>query len=289
MTEEMVNFILENYQSMTRKEIAAHLGVTPEAVKAKISRLRKQGFLNFSKLPEIIYTDEVNSFLLSNYTKYPYNKLTELVNQRFGNKFTFRGITTQVQHLKVELNLPRKPREKKEVIKKERKIPIREKFSEEQNNWIKENFMKFHHKELTELFNDKFNTEWKVSQISYHCVVNLNLRAKPEEKECYKCAVSKPVWTEVIGEKGFIEIKLPNGKWVLKHRYLWEQYHNKKVPDKHYVIFLDGNRENFSKENLVCLSDFVQGHLSGIPTTCVNLKKCKIANVMLEQILGGIR
>lgn len=289
MTEEMVNFILENYQSMTRKEIAAHLGVTPEAVKAKISRLRKQGFLNFSKLPEIIYTDEVNSFLLSNYTKYPYNKLTELANQRFGNKFTFRGITTQVQHLKVELNLPRKPREKKETVKKEKKKTIREMFSDESNEWLKENHLNYHFKELTMLFNQKFGTSWTEGQIARHCAHDLDLRAKQEDKKCYKPGASRPIGSERVDKKGFIEIKTAENKWVLKHRYLWEKYHNKKIPDNHYVIFMDGDKRNFDKENLVCLSDYVQGHLASIPTNCVNLKKCKLTNILLEQILGGFK
>ena len=288
MKEEINDYILKNYQNMSRREIAENLGISQDVVKTKVYRFRRQGLLDFSKSQKVLYTDEVNSFLLSNYMNYTYEKLTEMTIQKFGGKFTLRGIATQVQHLEAKFNLPRKIREKKEKGKKKRKIPMRELFSEQANNWLRENHINYHFKELTILFNEKFDTNWTQGQIARHCSQNLDLRAKQEEKKCYKCAVSRPIGSERIGTKGFIEIKTNENKWVLKHRYMWEQYHNKKIPDNHYVIFLDGNKNNFAKENLICLSDCVTGHLTDIPTNCADLKKCKIFNIKLNMILNEL-
>lgn len=43
-------------------------------------------------------------------------------------------------------------------------------------------------------------------------------------------------------------------KLVLKHRHVWEQFHGKKVPHKHKIIFKDGDTSNFDIENLECIS-----------------------------------
>ena len=188
-----------------------------------------------------------------------------------------------------KLNLPRKVREKKETVIKEKKKTIREMFSDESNEWLRENHLNYHFKELTMLFNQKFGTAWTEGQIARHCAHDLDLRAKQEDKKCYKPGASRPIGSERVGEKGFVEIKIAENKWVLKHRYMWEQYNNKKIPPNHYVIFMDGDRENFSKENLVCVSDCVQGHLTSMPTNCAQLKRLKMTSVKLAQILGGLK
>lgn len=55
--------------------------------------------------------------------------------------------------------------------------------------------------------------------------------------------------------KGYVWVKVsnPNG-WRPKHHILFEEYNNQKVPKGHIVTFLDGNRRNFSKENLVLIT-----------------------------------
>lgn len=41
--------------------------------------------------------------------------------------------------------------------------------------------------------------------------------------------------------------------WVQKHRYIYEQQHG-EIPNDHIIIFLDGNKTNFSINNLYCIS-----------------------------------
>lgn len=61
----------------------------------------------------------------------------------------------------------------------------------------------------------------------------------------------KPVGSERVDVDGYVEIKIaePN-KWMLKQRYLWEQYHNEKLGKNDLILFLDGNRNNFDVSNL---------------------------------------
>lgn len=48
-------------------------------------------------------------------------------------------------------------------------------------------------------------------------------------------------------------IRVKKGVWELYHRYLWEQK-NGKIPEKHLVVFKDGNTENVTIENLELIS-----------------------------------
>lgn len=59
-----------------------------------------------------------------------------------------------------------------------------------------------------------------------------------------------PIGSERIKSDGMIQIKITKTKWEYKQRYLYEKYHNVKLTSKDYVIFLDGNRNNFSIDNL---------------------------------------
>lgn len=65
----------------------------------------------------------------------------------------------------------------------------------------------------------------------------------------------KPVGSERISVDGYVEVKTKEPKtWRLKQRVLYEQYHGVKLEKSDVVLFLDGNRQNFSKDNLVKLT-----------------------------------
>lgn len=60
----------------------------------------------------------------------------------------------------------------------------------------------------------------------------------------------KPVGTERTNSEGYIEIKLaePN-VWELKQRAIWKSIHG-ELSAGDYVRFVDGDRQNFSPDNL---------------------------------------
>lgn len=79
-------------------------------------------------------------------------------------------------------------------------------------------------------------------------------------KKGHKNYNEKPLYSERISKDGYIEIKISNmgmGRkdWKLKHIWLYEHYHNVKVDtSKECVFFLDQNKRNFDKENLILIS-----------------------------------
>lgn len=70
-------------------------------------------------------------------------------------------------------------------------------------------------------------------------------------------------------------IKLPNECYVLKKRYLYEQYHNVKLQPNEIIVFLNGDYNDFSIDNLYKVSH--KAHT--IMATKGFYKKNKIANL----------
>ena len=58
----------------------------------------------------------------------------------------------------------------------------------------------------------------------------------------------RPDGSQRLDKDGFTMIKI-NGKYVLKHRYIYEQEHG-KIPKGHCVAFKDGNKSNIRIDNL---------------------------------------
>lgn len=59
-------------------------------------------------------------------------------------------------------------------------------------------------------------------------------------------------------DDGYLCVKMYDGKknrnWIPKQRVVWEKHYG-KVPDRHKVIFLDGDRFNFDINNLALVSN----------------------------------
>lgn len=49
---------------------------------------------------------------------------------------------------------------------------------------------------------------------------------------------------------GYEEVKLPDGRWIGKHRYMYQQYWGVTLGDTHFVTFLNGDKRDFGRENL---------------------------------------
>lgn len=161
------------------------------------------------------------------------------------------------------------------------------KYTEEEKAFLKEFVPGHSHKEIREAFNLRFNVDMTLSQIKGsikryglntghtgrfekgHPPMNKGKKLSPE---MYKIAEptmfrkdhrphnTLPVGTEKKLADGYWWKKLtdkPNVKmqenWKQMHRLIWEE-HNGPIPEGHYIIFKDGNRDNLDIDNLVCVS-----------------------------------
>ncbi|WP_320130281.1 HNH endonuclease signature motif containing protein [uncultured Sphaerochaeta sp.] len=64
-----------------------------------------------------------------------------------------------------------------------------------------------------------------------------------------------PIGTEILRPDGYTWVKISGkNQWRQKHRILFETYHGSKIPAGKCVTFLDGDRQNFTMENLALIS-----------------------------------
>lgn len=78
----------------------------------------------------------------------------------------------------------------------------------------------------------------------------------------HKPQTTVPVGTESVDKDGYLKRKVrddaPPGmsrkNWRFVHVLKWEEYHGRPVPPKHVVRLKDGDKRNFSPENLVLVS-----------------------------------
>lgn len=124
----------------------------------------------------------------------------------------------------------------------------------EQELFLKKNVKGLYCKELTDLLNKKFGTNY-----SYNYIANVKKRLgiKSGINTKFKKGMVphnlRPIGYEFVYEaNGYTYIKTDENTWKMKHRYLWEKYHG-EVPEGYCVAFADQDKTNFKKENLILI------------------------------------
>jgi len=150
-------------------------------------------------------------------------------------------------------------------------------FTYEEIEFIEQNVKNRSTSELTELFNNHFSLNLKVSQIvsfkhNHKLSSGIDCRFLKgnvpynkgkkgfggyEPTQFKKGNIPhnhKPVGTERVTRDGYVEVKIAESrKWKAKHILIYEQ-HNGIVPKGSVVIFGDGNNRNLNINNLICVS-----------------------------------
>lgn len=155
-------------------------------------------------------------------------------------------------------------------------------FSEEMLAWIRSVVKGTSDVELTDMINERYNLNLKISQIrtmkkNHKIRSGRNTKFKkgcaswnkgkkiPMDRitEAFKKTQFKsgnlphntlPVGSERLTKDGYIEVKIamPN-VWKGKQIIIWEE-HNGPVPDGYVIVFADQNKLNLSIDNLICIS-----------------------------------
>lgn len=213
------------------------------------------------------HTDYVRSIAKGRYN----DEITEMFNKKFKVRKSVSAIKALKANYKIVSNVSTGSRKREKI------------FSVEQEEFLKNNVKGIGNKELTELFNEKFNTSFLVTQViswknrnkissgldgrfvkgqeSWNKgMKGLNLGG---EKGWFKKGQDpinyRPVGSERIDSKdGYTIIKVQDEgtwpeRWRHKHVVLWEEA-NGKTPENHVIVFADSDKENIVLDNLLLLS-----------------------------------
>lgn len=156
------------------------------------------------------------------------------------------------------------------------------KFTPEQVAYIVEHVKGISNPELLEMFNHHFGLDLKLSQIkafknnrrlssgldgrfkSGHVPFNKGMKGvtqggvETQFKKGQKPFNFKPVGSERIDRDGYTVVKISDKgdwhhRWRHKHKVIWEKV-NGPIPKGHCLIFLDGNKQNVTLENLMLIT-----------------------------------
>lgn len=183
-------------------------------------------------------------------------------------------------------------------------------WTEREKEYLKDICFGRSYKEIAMLMTNKFNYEFKASQIKsalqrYNLTTGRTGRFEkgniPWSKgtKGIKRASNgsfekghipknkKPVGSERVDSKdGFTRVKTrePN-KWELKHKFIYEKHHG-KVEKGSVVIFLDGNKKNFDINNLKCITkrQLLTLNVNNLITEDIELTKMgiEVANLIIK-------
>ena len=156
---------------------------------------------------------------------------------------------------------------------------VKHRWTKEEKEYLSEITPGRHYKEILEMMNDKFEYQFTFRQVK-SAIIRFNLKTgfngrfekghvpafkgtkgimKPNKTSFKKGHVhwnKKPIGSERVSVAGYTEIKVAGSKrWRLKHRVMYEKYHNVVLNPKQLVIFADGDKSNMSKENLLLVDN----------------------------------
>ena len=153
------------------------------------------------------------------------------------------------------------------------------KWTKEEKEYLSEITPGRHYKEILEMMNDKFEYQFTYRQVK-SAITRFNLKTgfngrfekghvpafkgtkgvmkanKTSFKKGQVAKNKKPIGSERVSVDGYTEIKVAGSKrWRLKHRVMYEKYHNVVLNPKQLVIFADGDKSNITKENLLLVDN----------------------------------
>ncbi len=140
---------------------------------------------------------------------------------------------------------------------------MRNKYTKEFENFVRENVSKYTKKEFVLLLQDKFNLEISTDilrrYLNKHHIKERYLDYKEHNK---RNVLQYPIGTEKMTSEGvFVKVAQPD-IWKRKARIMYEKYHNCKLKDDEYIVFLNQDKSDFSKDNLKKISRKETAYLS---------------------------
>ncbi|RIM94760.1 HNH endonuclease [Staphylococcus xylosus] len=154
-------------------------------------------------------------------------------------------------------------------------------WTEDEKQFLRDNVQGTPIHDLTKMFNEHFDTNLTYTQIrgtvkrlKLKCGVSArftkghvtwNKGIPIYNKKCEKTQFKKgnkpkttlPIGAERINSYGYVVVKVSNEggynhRWKLKHKVIWEEKYG-KVPPKHNLIFLDGDKTNNDLSNIALI------------------------------------
>ena len=193
------------------------------------------------------WTPEMVATLTELYGTCPAKEIAEIINAKYGTGFTPTAIYNRA------------------VMKELRSYSSYHYYTEEQDEWLRQNVSKYLYDDLTREFNKEFQAHVDYKSVRNRCQAKGfkfgNPYTKGYHNHCYT-----PVGSEYISSRGAVYVKVSDVKtkgnpfinWKRKSHLVWEQHHG-EIPEGHVIVHLDGDPTNCDISNLECTTNSING------------------------------
>ena len=139
---------------------------------------------------------------------------------------------------------------------------MRNRYTKEFEDFVRNNISKYKREEFRLLLQKKYNISLSTDALRrYLTEHNIQARYIDYQKNQVRYSRRIPVGTERVSTGiTYIKTDQPN-VWRRKSRVMYEKYHNCKLNDDEYILFLNQDRNDFSKENLIKSSNKEMAYL----------------------------
>lgn len=216
-----VDFVKNNFETMSQRQIAEHFGFTPATVRRqyrvlglKVTPEMKEHFRRQALRARTSFTKEEDDFIKKNYLTMPIKAMAKRIGR------SSCGVKGRLNHL--GLSVPA------EVAERNRLAGL--KHGQGWNKGMKiEEFMT-----SEQSIRNTLKTRYKKGNIPHNV------------REDYALS---------IHANGYLWIRKGMNDWELLQRWIYRIHHEVNLTSKENIIFKDGNRANFRIENLEKISN----------------------------------
>lgn len=163
-------------------------------------------------------------------------------------------------------------------------------YSNELYEFLCENASSHTIKELVKIIEEKFNVHFENKKLAQYCI-KMHITYKYEKPNKSHSNIPTEIGTIVNKTDGnYLKIKTASHKWEYLQRKVYEKYYNVKLKENEYVIFLNQNRRDFSKDNLKVVSRKISAILSNdnLISTNKDIMKLSIITAQLKSKIKEI-
>lgn len=192
------------------------------------------------------YSEEEKNWLKQHAGTMPYLELTEQFNELFNKNYSYSAIRSQCL-LRFNINVGNNAFTKVKNV--DDLIQI---FLENTDKSFKE---------IADIFNTKYNTKYTIKTLER--ILNSSGYKKTEYGHTQGNTHNEtPLLSIKVNSAGFEMIKVKQGTkaknyadgWTTLANYKYEQYHGTKLGKNEFVIFVNGNNRDYSKDNLIAIT-----------------------------------
>lgn len=223
------------------------------------------------------YSAEIDDYLRQIVPGTTFKEVTAKVNEKFGRDLTVKQVKAHCNNLKLRNGCRHGLQAGQSLL-----------FTKEEQDFIAAHYKGILTADLTDMLNKEFGKDYKPSQLraykkNRHMASGVDstfratgrryklpkgTRMPGSEKGWFKKGQMPhnhlEVGAQVFTFDGYIKVKIaePN-YWEFLHKLVWQEA-NGPIPPDHNIIFLDGNRQNCSLENLYCIPKDEYGALQSL-------------------------